>query len=233
MKKFAKVVVLFAIFAFTLFIFDKLQPGVTTITQAPQTTPLTAYAVYEARQLQWTFDEPMDYSYDASLINLSGGEAKLRLQTVLKELKNQTPLTIPLKGGGSDGKYKKKHEFESIAYSYKGTLKTVSFNVDKPAQTSVKLKIRTAGSQQALEEAEWQPKGKDYYVTSPQSIVGEPNGYVQYNVVLETDDGARTPTLNSVIITYETEEYPAEAAISTKEYAFGRALEVQVLTVEE
>ncbi len=230
MKRFVKVMALFAVFVLTLFIFDKMQLKFTAL------TPTTGFAVYEARHLQWAFDEPLDYSYDESLINLSSGEAKLRLQTILKELKNQIPLTIQQK---DNGKYNKKLEFESAAYSYKGTLKTLSFNADKPPQTSVKLKIRTAGSQQALEGAEWQPSGKEYYTTSPQDIqntnwaAGGQSGYVQYKVVLETDDNTKTPTLNSVTITYETEEYPAEASISTKDYVFSRSAEVHALATEE
>ncbi|MBI3036932.1 hypothetical protein HYY73_04245 [Candidatus Woesearchaeota archaeon] len=230
MKRFVKVMALFAVFVLTLYVFDKLQPTITTVTKAAQPTPPTTYAVYEVRQLQWALDDQADYDYNSSLINLSSGEAKLKLQKVLKELKNQTTLTIQQK---SSGKYNKKLEFESEPYSYKGTLKTLYFDAETPAQTSVKLKIRTASSQQALEEAEWQPKGKDYYTTTGQAITAEPNGYVQYKAVLETDDDTKTPMLNSVTITYETEEYPAEAAITTKEYSFARSVEIQKLKTEE
>ncbi|MBI2143197.1 hypothetical protein HYU20_02545 [Candidatus Woesearchaeota archaeon] len=224
MKRFAKVMALFALFLLTLAVFDRLQPTITT------TTPISGFAVYEIRQLTWDFDDQADYDFNSSLINVSGGEAKLKLQKVLKELKNQTTLTIQQK---SSGKYNKKLEFESEPYSYKGALKTLYFDAETPAQTSVKLKIRTASSQQALEEAEWQPKGKDYYTTTEQAITAEPNGYLQYKVVLETDDDAKTPALKSVTITYETEEYPTEAAITTKEYSFSRSVEVQKLTTEE
>lgn len=234
MKRFVKVMALFALLLLTIYVFEKLQPTMTALTKATPPTPLTTYAVYEVRQLQWAFDDPSDYSYDEALINLSGGEARLRLQKVLKEIRNFSEITLLVKKEEDGIKtYKKEREIESSAYSYGGELKNLYFEADIPQKTSVKFKIKTAATEDGLKKADWQPKGRDYYTTTGQAITAEPNGYVQHKAVLETDDDAKTPTLNSVTITYETEEYPAEAAITTKEYAFGRRVEVQQLISDE
>ncbi len=42
---------------------------------------VTGYAVYEQTTNSWDFESPSDYSYNPDLIEVSGGEARLRLQT--------------------------------------------------------------------------------------------------------------------------------------------------------
>ncbi|MBI2581050.1 hypothetical protein HYV85_04585 [Candidatus Woesearchaeota archaeon] len=245
MKRFVKVMALFAVFAFFLFVFDKLQPGIRPGGISGITAPISGYAVYEERQLQWALDDASDYSYDETLINLSNEEAKLRPQKVLKEIKSASEVKLPLKKEDDDDKksnkteYKKKYDFNSESYSYSESLKNLYFEAETPPKTSIKFKLRTAETQEGLKKADWLgpqgKEGKDYYITTGQAISDKhgKSGYVQYKAVLETDDDLKTPTLNSVTITYETVEYPAEAAISTKDYVFGRSAEVQALTTEE
>lgn len=203
----------------SLAIFDKLQP----------TTTLTGHAVYETRQLQWAFDSAADYGYNSSMVEITSGEAKLLQQKITRESRNDTKLTLKQE---ENGKYKKKLEFESAAYSYQGTPKKLYFEADTPAETSIKLKVRTATTQSGLDNAEWQPSGKGY-TGSGQNITGVQNGFLQYEAVLESDDKKLTPTLKSVRIAYETDEYPEEAAIQTKEASFEKTVQLLALATEE
>ncbi|MBI2145308.1 hypothetical protein HYU18_03225 [Candidatus Woesearchaeota archaeon] len=218
-----KLLVISLILLVSLIILDRLSPFST------QTAPLTGYAVYETRQLQWTFDTPADYDYNLGLISVANGEAKLLLQKITTELKNDSHIAIKQKNNGD---YEKKLEFKSAAYKYDGTLKKLYLEADKPAKTSIKLKIRTAATEEELENADWQPE-ENSYTESAQDITGVQNGYIQYKATLETDDKKTTPILKSVRITHEKEEYPESAAIATKETSFGTTAQLLGLATDE
>ncbi len=86
-----------------LLLFDRLDSG----------TIATGFAVYETQKVTWYFDTESGFSFDSSLIGLSGGEAKLKLATTIGETTDSLSATLP-KGsnselsisGLSDSKYK-------------------------------------------------------------------------------------------------------------------------------
>ncbi|MBI2144133.1 hypothetical protein HYU17_03205 [Candidatus Woesearchaeota archaeon] len=93
-KQAQKLLVLSLVLLVALVLLDRLQPRLTT-------TPLSGYAVYETRQLTWDFDDESDYTYDSSLVDISGGEAKLKPITTTAEISDSQQLKLP-KGNSSE-----------------------------------------------------------------------------------------------------------------------------------
>ncbi len=163
MKRFAKIIALFAMFLLALAAFDRLQPGFTA------TAPISGFAVYETKQLTWDFGDTADYDYDSSLTNVSGGEAKLRLVTAAADIADSPNAKLPSGNNTdlsiteiSDSKYKaaivstgdeyyvdKSHKVTAILAELQGMLwlktqqsdhdskKNISFATNRPTRTFV------------------------------------------------------------------------------------------------
>ncbi len=166
MKRFVKVMALFALFLLALAVFDRLQSG---FSLTGQRAPLTGFAVYETKQLTWDFDDTADYDFDSSLINISGGEAKLRLVTTAADIADNPNVKLPSGNNTdlsiteiSDSKYKtafvnvgdeyyvdKSHKATAIPAELQGMLwlktqqsdhdskKNISFATNRPTRTFV------------------------------------------------------------------------------------------------
>ena len=365
MKRFVKIMALFALFLLTLAIFDKLQAGI--MTGKPGST-LTGFAVYETRQLTWLFDTTNDFSFDSSLVNISSGEAKLKVTNTITDSTDSPALKLPkgnnselsitnisdskytigmLKVGdkyyvdkdekitalpvelqgmlwlktqnadknikknitfatnrparifigydkgaatapdwmqswtywgtgitteddgsspfkiyykdfpagsillGSNNKsnsmyvilvnntgYASKYEYTPAAAQYTGSIKTISVSADKPDGTTAKVQARIAQTQQGLDSAQWlgPTTASDYYTTTAEkanAAYGSGGGWHQYKATLETTKPENTPTLSSVKITAEKTAYPSSATVTTKDYAFEKAVEMQKITADE
>ena len=106
------------------------------------------------------------------------------------------------------GVYLSSGNLESSAYDTgsSSTFTTLSWNASLTAGTAVKFRIRSASTQAGLSSATWYgPTGtNDYYTTNGSSINSVHNGdrWVQYQVILETENKGVTPTLHDVAISY-------------------------------
>lgn len=71
--------------------------------------------------------------------------------------------------------------------------------------SSLKFQLRSADSEESLYNAEWGgPLGSDsYYTDKNNSLVGVSGEWIQYRALFDTGNGANSPVLNSVEITFE------------------------------
>src|SRR3989338_2881635 len=191
---------------------------------------LTGNAVYGQQATSWSFDNPDDYSYDNNLIEISNGEARLKLKNMTEEIINSSEIRIPAEEDG--------FEFESETYEYDGKLGNIRFEAEIPEKTALKFRIKAAESDGDLNKAKWLgPTGKKgWYTESGQEINPEhpESGYLKYKAVLETGDGETTPIVKNIAITYEKEQYPESAKIETPDLTIEKLSEWgSLITTEE
>ena len=82
----------------------------------------------------------------------------------------------------------------------------IDWDAETPGSTSVRFQLRSASSPKGLQRAPWLgPRGKDTYFTNPSNVKESdfPGGFVQYRAVLDTVNGAESPRLREVRITFE------------------------------
>ena len=113
--------------------------------------------------------------------------------------------------------------FASVPLETEGAYYTLlSWDADTPAGTSLKFQLRSAASEEELENAQWYgPVGTDdYYAASGAAISTIHNGqhWVQYKAFFETDNPDEAPVLNSVTIGTAADFYYASSSIQTKDY---------------
>jgi hypothetical protein len=84
-------------------------------------------------------------------------------------------------------------------------IEILSWKGAAPFATRVEFSIRAAASRQALRESSWQgPKGPGSFYTEPESAVHGMEGvrHIQFKAALVSPNGANTPVLSSVSVTY-------------------------------
>ncbi|MFC1760441.1 FG-GAP repeat domain-containing protein, partial [Candidatus Neomarinimicrobiota bacterium] len=83
--------------------------------------------------------------------------------------------------------------------------KTLNWNGEVPQYSSLKFQLRSADLEESLQNADWiGPFGvKTYYTDINNTIVDVSGKWVQYRALFDTGNGANTPVLNSVEITFE------------------------------
>jgi len=82
----------------------------------------------------------------------------------------------------------------------------ISWNAVIPARTSVCFQIRAATSEKALEKAAWLgPEGPETYYTTPGTPIRriENAAWIQYRAVLDTTNGASSPVIQRVEISFK------------------------------
>ena len=98
------------------------------------------------------------------------------------------------------------YNYTSSAYNTNGKM-PISLKWDGvvPKYSSLKFQIRTAESEKELNNAEWHgPTGPDsYYANKENSLSTATTNWIQYKVLFDTGNGANTPILNSIEITFE------------------------------
>ena len=99
------------------------------------------------------------------------------------------------------------YTYESSLYEARGKRPVkINWEAETPHRTSVKLQIRSARSKRALARAKWQGPGGEntVFTQTGSSIEGiSGNNWIQYRALLDTDNGASSPVLNSVELTFE------------------------------
>lgn len=80
----------------------------------------------------------------------------------------------------------------------------LKWTAQTPLNTRVELRLRAAGTREALEKAAWQgPAGTEsWYAQSDSSITGLSGRWVQYQARLSTPNGGATPYLTSVTVQF-------------------------------
>ncbi len=99
-----------------------------------------------------------------------------------------------------------KYFYASSPYKTNG-LNPISLKWEReaPHHTSLKLQLRTADSEESLYNTEWSgPSGSGSYYTDKNNTLVDVSGeWIQYRAQFDTGNGANTPVLNSVEITFE------------------------------
>ncbi|MFC2084363.1 FG-GAP repeat domain-containing protein [Bacteroidota bacterium] len=100
-------------------------------------------------------------------------------------------------------------DYISSVYSIKESeiLSSIKWIAKKPFGTDVKFQVRTADNKNNLQLSEWLgPDGSDsWYKESGSKLTGYKGKYIQYRARLITPNGAATPYLTSVTISFEKE----------------------------
>jgi hypothetical protein len=82
----------------------------------------------------------------------------------------------------------------------------IQWTAETPHKSSIKFQLRGAPSKEALKGSPWLgPGGPDTYYIKPDSPVKNISGakWLQYRVFFDTDNGAYSPILDEVVITFE------------------------------
>ena len=99
------------------------------------------------------------------------------------------------------------YEYVSSPYNCgKKQPKTLRWVAKSPNQTSVKFQLRSANTEKDLASATWMgPEGKDsYYVSSDSQIKKNKTGkWIQYKIIIDTDNGAYSPVIDLVEISFK------------------------------
>ena len=98
------------------------------------------------------------------------------------------------------------YTYTSSAHNTNGkNPKALNWNGEVPQYSSLKFQLRSADLEESLQNAEWiGPFGvKTYYTDINNTIVDVSGKWVQYRALFDTGNGANTPVLNSVEITFE------------------------------
>jgi hypothetical protein len=81
---------------------------------------------------------------------------------------------------------------------------SLNWSADTPFGTSLKFQVRTAGDEDAVEDSDWYgADGINSWFSKPGDINIPAGQYIQYRTRLITPNGAGTPYLKSVIISFE------------------------------
>jgi hypothetical protein len=101
---------------------------------------------------------------------------------------------------------KNSYSYYSTPYNA-GNSKPVSihWNAETPLRTSIKFQLRASGTEKELAKAEWRgPDGPESYYTENNEPIRKVSGqWVQYRAVFDMNNGADTPILKSVDITFD------------------------------
>ncbi len=88
----------------------------------------------------------------------------------------------------------------------KTNFKRLGWEAHTPFETSIVFQLRTAPTREALENAIWIGPGgtESFFVVSGTDLAPLPpeNRWIQYRAVLRTPNGAATPVLTKVVVTY-------------------------------
>ncbi len=82
---------------------------------------------------------------------------------------------------------------------------TINWDGETPEKSKIYMQLRTADTIQKLEAAPWTgPKGKDsrYQIPGSRIALENPAKWLQYRVIFDTDNGAYSPVLHKVEITF-------------------------------
>jgi hypothetical protein len=82
----------------------------------------------------------------------------------------------------------------------------IQWTAETPHKSSIKFQLRGASSKEDLKGSQWLgPGGADAYYTKTDSPVKNISGakWLQYRVFFDTDNGAYSPILDEVVITFE------------------------------
>jgi hypothetical protein len=99
-----------------------------------------------------------------------------------------------------------KYFYTSSPYNTNGNNPiSLKWEGESPYYSSLKFQIRSADSDKELINAEWYgPNGTDsYYLNKENSIENILGKWIQYRALFNTGNGANTPVLNSIEITFE------------------------------
>ncbi|MBI2664204.1 hypothetical protein HYX10_02575 [Candidatus Woesearchaeota archaeon] len=125
--------------------------------------------------------------------------------------------------------YESSTAYASEPHNFSGKMKSIDWDADTPGGTSVKIRIRESAAPEGLGNAEWSSQ-----YTEPGSFEGQiSDGTAQYEALLETADNRITPTLTSVTLTFENEEYPGSAEIETDDLTVSKTAEWGSITASE
>jgi len=82
---------------------------------------------------------------------------------------------------------------------------TINWTAEEPHKTNMKFQIRSAASRESLNSAEWHGAegAGTYFKETGQSIENIAGEWIQYRAVFDMKNGANTPILKSVEITFE------------------------------
>ncbi|WP_428938597.1 FG-GAP repeat domain-containing protein [Fontivita pretiosa] len=123
-------------------------------------------------------------------------------------------LLIPVEGAHYDAGtdlgniYDRSLQFDYIspAHEYGGKRgQRIEWKAQTPPGTKVKFQVRTAASQSELAAASWVgPKGQGSYYERSGASLNTPEGHswIQYRAVLESENGANSPVLDSVSLSF-------------------------------
>jgi len=99
-----------------------------------------------------------------------------------------------------------KYFYTSSTYNTNGNNPiSLKWEGEAPHNSSLKFQIRSADSEKELINADWYgSNGTDsYYLYKDNSLVNILGKWIQYRALFNTENGANTPVLNSIEITFE------------------------------
>jgi hypothetical protein len=98
------------------------------------------------------------------------------------------------------------YRYISSAYETDGKMiRSIDWHAEIPIHTSLAFQIRVADTKEGLAEAPWfGPQGSQTWFTAPTQITQEINAsWIQYSVLFDMGNGAGTPVLKSVEISFK------------------------------
>ena len=99
------------------------------------------------------------------------------------------------------------HEYISSAFYADNKLPSeIAWNANVPHRTSIKFQLRSAESREKLKNASWKgPSGVNSYYTASGTKIRDlkKTKWLQYRVIFDTDNGANSPILEAVEISFK------------------------------
>ncbi len=99
------------------------------------------------------------------------------------------------------------YSYISSAHNLAGKIpEKIAWQAETPNRSKIHFQVRAAKSVEMLDQAQWMgPDGKDTYYTQPGKIINLPSDatWLQYKAIFTTDNGAYSPILNEVKISFK------------------------------
>ena len=117
--------------------------------------------------------------------------------------------------------YKKSGSFVSSPIRTNGTPSNIYWAASTPTGTSISFQIRSAGTQEGLNNAAWHGpiSASDFYTSSGENLNTE-GQWIQYKAFLE-GNRISSPVLNEVVISSASSSYPLSAELQTYDFDLG------------
>ena len=101
---------------------------------------------------------------------------------------------------------KNEYQYTSSPYKLNGKIPVrIDWKAETPHKSSLKFQIRSAETEDELMNSEWRGPNTDnkYFTESNKNVENVAGKWIQYRAIFDTDNGANSPILKEVEISFD------------------------------